>query len=75
MSAAYNLYKRYTMAELIKMARTVCDDPKNQNPLHATGKSIWLYKKSALLKLDAIAMAITWHVADNRPADDKPISQ
>ena len=68
MSRAISLYRRYTMAELTAMQKAICDDPANANPGHTGGGSIYLYTAKARKKLDDIAWAISYHMADRKEA-------
>ena len=56
MSMAYDYNKKYSMQQLLDMQQKIIDDPANKN----TGGGIWIYKKYANKRLDAIAQAITW---------------
>lgn len=62
MTRAYDLYKRFTVEELLSMQKRVCDDPANRNNMGG----IHLYKPSARKKLSDIAWAITYHMRDKK---------
>lgn len=53
-----------TMDELTALAERLKADPDNANPLHASGKSIYLYTKATHRRLDAIAWAITYKLQE-----------
>lgn len=72
---AVKLYQKYSIEELQKMDQAIRDDPKNHNPEHLVGKSIWIYTKQARKKMDAIGWAITWHLRDRREATGDPVGQ
>lgn len=61
------LYERHTMPELVTMAQYLRDDPANRD------EGLYLYTPQTRRKLDAIAQAITWHLADARAARGEPI--
>ena len=58
---AYELYKKFSIAELVAMEKAVCNEPKNQLPKGGLN----LYTKSALRKLKDIRFAITYHLSDH----------
>ena len=57
------LYRKYSIGQLVQMQQKIRDDPKSRNP---NKDSIWIYNKPAHKKLDDIAWAITYHLADKR---------
>lgn len=64
MTAALNLYKRKTQAELVEMQRAICADPANHSARdHST---IHLYTPKARKKLADIAWAIRYHLDDKK---------
>lgn len=67
-SLEVRLYERHGMAELVAMQRAILDDPASANPAHARGESIFLYTPKACARLDAIAWAITYKLADQKAA-------
>ena len=68
MSAAA-LYRKHTQTELQVMQTEISNDPVNRNP----EGGIYMYTRSAQKKLDAIALAITFHLADKREAAGDPV--
>lgn len=56
---AVDLYRKFTIEELQEKERTIKSDKKNQ----LTGQ-LYLYTKPARKKLDAIALAIYYHLKD-----------
>jgi predicted HNH restriction endonuclease len=60
---AVDLYKRYSMQELVEKQKNIRENPANRNPKNG---SIFIYKKSIERNLDAIAQAITWKIQDER---------
>jgi hypothetical protein len=66
--SALRLYGKHTMAELVELQKAVTSDPANQ-----IKDSIYLYCPKARKKLADIAQAITWHLADKRAADGRPV--
>lgn len=52
------------------MQTAVCADPANKNP----GGGIHLYTKQARRKLDQIARAITFQMAERRTAAGNPVA-
>ena len=69
---AIKLYRKYTKDALLSMQAKIADDPESRN---TTPGSIYIYKATARKKLDAIATAITMHLADEREAAGQPVSQ
>lgn len=53
-----------SFAELEALRQAVITDPANANPEHTAGRSIYLYTTSARRKLDALAWAVTYKLAD-----------
>jgi hypothetical protein len=51
--------------ELNELREMVVNDPKSANPDHARG-SIYLYTREANRKLDALAWAVTYKLAEQR---------
>lgn len=70
MTAAHDLYKRKTQAELVEMQRAICADPANRTPPEQ--KSIWIYTPKARKKLEDIAWAIKYHLDDKREQSPRP---
>jgi hypothetical protein len=56
----------YSLEQLQELREAVTNDPKNANPDHATGKSIYLYTKAARDRLDALGWAITYKLKEMR---------
>lgn len=67
---AIKLYNRYTKDQLVALRRTLSDDPKNRNP----PGQLYLHNAATRKKFDAIDLAITYHLADQREANGKPVS-
>jgi hypothetical protein len=69
----YNAVKmsdNLTLEQLTALADNLRNDPKNANPLRAEGRSgsIWLFTKATHKRLDAIAWAVSYKLADkNNP--------
>lgn len=69
MTRALNLYKRYSQTELLSMAVAIKANPANC----ATNGGLFLYIPAARKKLDDIAQAIAFHLADKREASGHPV--
>jgi hypothetical protein len=68
MSSSNTYYKKYSKAELLQLTSEIEGDPGNKET-----EGLFLYIKPARKKLAAIAEAITWHLADERELNGKPI--
>jgi hypothetical protein len=66
---AAKLYQKYSMDELIRMEKDICNDPKNKQD------GFYIYTPKARKKLDEIAWAITYHLRDNRRARGENINE
>ena len=58
--------------QLQTLRRAVETDPASSNPAHANGDSIFLYTVAARRKLDAIAWAITFQLAEQKRSAGDP---
>lgn len=67
---AISLYSKKTKAELLAMQAAIQDDPANRNT-----HGIYIYKPAARKKLDAIAVAITMHLDDERTAAGRTVNR
>lgn len=56
--------KHLSFEQLHKLQLQLTEDPENANPLRKTGKSVYLYTPKTHKKLDNIAWAITYKLAD-----------
>ena len=65
-AALIRRYDKLTMDELQSARIAIEMDPKNVNPGHTNGTSIYLYKPSARSKLEAIAWAITHKLMEKK---------
>lgn len=61
-----------TFEELNILRESVTNDPNNADPAYSRG-GIYLYKKSARRKLDALAWAVTYKLAERRRNDPEAI--
>ncbi len=68
MSAA-KLYQKHSQAELLALQKKIEEDPAN----HLPAGSIFRLTSTARKKLDQIAQAITFHLADKRAAAGNPV--
>lgn len=66
---AIRLYKKYSKEQLLLLQDQISGAPENRN----TDGSMFLYTAQARKKLDAIAQAITFHLADQREAAGMPV--
>jgi len=60
-SEAYRLYRVYSLAELTEQSQTIRNNPDNR-----TGKGIHIFPPEIEKKLDTLAWAITFHLADRK---------
>lgn len=67
---AVRLADENTTEQLHALRESIVNDPANANPAHASGRSIYLYSPAAQRKLDAIALAVTFHLAARRKAGE-----
>lgn len=68
---AITLYRRHDKAALLAIQAAIMSDPGNRN----TSGGLYIYTPRARRKLDAIAVAITMHMDDERNAAGDPVSQ
>ena len=54
---------QYSLADLNALRLSVESDPNNRNP---DGGSLYIHSKSARRKLDALAWAVTYRMAEDR---------
>lgn len=69
MASATVLHKRHSKAELLEQMQAIEADPANKNP----DGEVFRFNAAARKRLDAIAQAITFHLADEREAAGKPV--
>ncbi len=55
------------------MRDAVTSDPKNANPEHAAGRSIYLYTPAARKRLDELAWAVTYKLRQLREERGDPV--
>jgi len=56
----------YTADELAEANRQISADPRNANPAHAAGMSIYLHTPQARKRMEALAWAVRHIQTDNR---------
>jgi hypothetical protein len=70
---ATDMATNLTMEELVELQQQVQNDPANKHPTRQRGgDTIWLYKKEAQRKLDAIAWAVTYKIEEKRRMANNP---
>lgn len=62
MTRAYDLYKKYTVDQLVQMGQKLRDDPDNK----IGARSPWIYNRKTMRKMDEISWAITYHIKDHK---------
>lgn len=65
---AVKLSDAYSLEELARLRSMITDDPANADPDHAKGNSIFLYKKSARKKLEALSYAVYYKLEEKKKA-------
>lgn len=65
---AVKLSDAYSLDELAQLRTIITDDPENADPEHAQGNSIFLYKKSARKKLEALSYAVYYKLEETKKA-------
>lgn len=65
---AVRLSDEYNADELATAIQQLHADPRNANPAHAAGKSIYLYTKATEQRTDALAMAI-FYIKQANPSE------
>ena len=58
-SRAVRYYRNYTTEQLVEMSKQICDNPRHQRSV-----GIWKYSSYAMKRMDDIARAISWQMAD-----------
>ena len=58
----------YSFEELNALRIEVESAPESRNPAHLAGRSILIYSPAAMRKLDALAWAVTYKLAERKAA-------